>query len=171
MKIKNFILYTVIWILACCCISAHYNNVIKNNNEESTRIIEMATKNIDNLLIENESMASIINELKQTEHNIKYLGKFKITHYCNEPYEHICGYGKRTTASGVKTDVGTTIAVDTSVIPFGTKVYVDGIGWREAQDRGGAIKNNKIDVLVDTHDEANALGTFYKDVWILVSND
>ena len=38
------------------------------------------------------------------------------------------------------------IAVDPSVIPLGTKVYVEGYGYAVAADTGGAIKGHKIDV-------------------------
>ncbi|QWH16302.1 enterotoxin [Bacillus mycoides] len=40
------------------------------------------------------------------------------------------------------------IAVDPSVIPLGSKVWVDGYGVAIAGDTGGAIKGNKIDVLM-----------------------
>ncbi len=46
------------------------------------------------------------------------------------------------------------IAVDPSVIPLGSKVYVEGYGYATAADTGGAIKGNKIDVHVPTKDEA-----------------
>ena len=39
------------------------------------------------------------------------------------------------------------IAVDPSVIPLGTKVWVEGYGYAVAGDTGGAIKGNKIDVI------------------------
>jgi 3D (Asp-Asp-Asp) domain-containing protein len=96
------------------------------------------------------------------------MGKFKTTYYCDEEHKHICGIGERITASGKPTVVGKTVAVDRKVIPLGSKVYIAGIGWRSADDTGGAIKGNKIDVLVENHDEAMDTGVTHNDVWVLV---
>ncbi len=46
-----------------------------------------------------------------------------------------------------------TIAVDPSVIPLGSKVYVEGYGYAIAADTGGAIKGNKIDIYLNTSSE------------------
>jgi 3D (Asp-Asp-Asp) domain-containing protein len=61
------------------------------------------------------------------------------------------------TASGTKAKVGRTIAAGPSV-PFGTKVFIPGFGWRVVEDRGGAIGDDDIDVLVSTRAEAFELG-------------
>lgn len=50
------------------------------------------------------------------------------------------------TASGKYVKDQHTIATDPSVIPLGTKVYIEGIGIRTAEDTGGAIIGNRIDV-------------------------
>lgn len=55
------------------------------------------------------------------------------------------------TATGTWPKVGT-IAVDPKVIPLGTKVYVSGYGFAVAEDTGGAIKNNIIDLYMDTNE-------------------
>jgi uncharacterized protein YabE (DUF348 family) len=60
------------------------------------------------------------------------------------------------------------VAVDPRVIPLGSKVWVEGYGYAVAGDTGGAIKGNKIDILVPTESEANQWGR--KKVRIKVLN-
>ncbi|MGE7604788.1 ubiquitin-like domain-containing protein [Peribacillus sp. NPDC097675] len=50
------------------------------------------------------------------------------------------------------------IAVDPSVIPLGSKVYVEGYGYATAADKGGAIKGNKIDVFFSSKNDAYRWG-------------
>lgn len=63
----------------------------------------------------------------------------------------------RVTASGAKTKPGVTVAAPKN-IPFGTKVFIPGHGLRLVEDRGGAIKGNKIDVCFKTRSEALEFG-------------
>ncbi|WP_252502570.1 3D domain-containing protein [Sporosarcina sp. Marseille-Q4943] len=58
------------------------------------------------------------------------------------------------------------IAVDPSIIPLGTKVYVEGYGYAIAGDTGGSIKGNKIDVFFPSKSEAYKWGR--KDVKIKI---
>jgi 3D (Asp-Asp-Asp) domain-containing protein len=53
------------------------------------------------------------------------------------------------TASGVYPYVGG-VAVDTRVIPLGTRLYIDGYGPAKAVDTGGAIKGQRVDLFFDT---------------------
>ncbi|MRR80833.1 enterotoxin, partial [Bacillus anthracis] len=50
------------------------------------------------------------------------------------------------------------IAVDPKVMPLGSKVWVEGYGEAIAGDTGGAIKGNRIDVLVGSDGSANSWG-------------
>lgn len=62
-----------------------------------------------------------------------------------------------TTRTGTRAEYGV-IAVDPDVIPLGTLMYVEGYGFGIAEDTGGAIKGNIIDVCVETRAEAMAWG-------------
>ncbi|QJW48235.1 hypothetical protein HA075_22535 [bacterium BFN5] len=59
------------------------------------------------------------------------------------------------------------VAVDPSIIPLGTKLYIPGYGNAIADDIGGAIKGNRIDLAMDTLDEAFQFGVRSVDVVIL----
>lgn len=94
------------------------------------------------------------------------LGEFTITYY--DACMKCCGKTDGITASGAVVREGVTVAVDPTVIPLGTYIYIEGIGYRVAQDVGGAIKGNKIDVYVNSHSEALELGVDYNvNVWRL----
>lgn len=113
-----------------------------------------------------EANATVAN-LKSEEYEIIYMGDFKITYYCDERESHICG-GNGITASGEETVVGITAAADWSILPQGSKVYIEGVGFREIQDVGGAVEGNHIDVLVETHDDALLRGTHNEGIWLFV---
>lgn len=95
---------------------------------------------------------------KETQEKVKNLGEFVLTAYCGENYPHICNDGDATkTATGTKPIENRTIAVDPSVIPYGTIVLINGKEYI-AEDCGGAIKGKRIDVFFDSHKEALNFG-------------
>jgi len=71
------------------------------------------------------------------------------------------------TADGTEAKHGT-IAADTRLYPFGTKMYVPGYGWGEVHDMGSAIKGNHIDVFFSDHDDALQWGRQYLKVVVLL---
>lgn len=62
------------------------------------------------------------------------------------------------TFSGTKVVEGRTIAVDPKVIPIGWWVYIEGLGFRRAEDKGSAVKGKKIDVYFESEEYANRFG-------------
>ena len=95
----------------------------------------------------------------------KSLGKFVITAYCT--CRVCCGVysGGNRTASGTVPTSNRTIAVDTSVIPFNTRVVINGQVY-VAEDRGGAIKGKRIDMFFMTHKEALRWGRRTMEVYL-----
>ena len=71
------------------------------------------------------------------------------------------------TATGTKPQINRTIAVDPTVIPYGSIVYIEGLGYYIAEDCGGSIKGNSIDIFVATHEEATKFGRQTRNVWIM----
>jgi 3D (Asp-Asp-Asp) domain-containing protein len=68
------------------------------------------------------------------------------------------------TASGAETSMDT-VAVDPSVIPLGTRIYIAGVGYRTAQDTGGAIQGYRLDIWEPTYSDCANWGVQYRSVW------
>lgn len=94
----------------------------------------------------------------------KDLGSFRVTAYCH--CVKCCGKSDGITATGTKVKEGRTIAVDPDVIPLGSKVELDGHTYI-AEDVGGAINGNKIDIYFNSHEEALIWGVQYKKIYLM----
>ena len=100
-----------------------------------------------------------------TEESTKYtkgasLGIIQITGY----------YGNGKTNSGTWPKADHTIAADTTVLPMGTKVFVNNTVYT-VEDIGGAVKGNLIDIYYNSYEEAfgvTALGHRFAEVFVAV---
>ena len=95
----------------------------------------------------------------------KSLGIGRITAYC--PCTSCSDNWGRQTATGVLATQGVTVAVDPKVIPYGSIVVINGKEYI-AQDCGGAIDDNDIDIYFDSHADALKWGVKYIEVFVLV---
>ena len=73
------------------------------------------------------------------------------------------------TRSGVEVSRGI-VATDPDVIPMGTKIYIEGYGYAECLDTGGDIRHNRIDLYMETKEEAFEWGRKEVKVYILDDN-
>ena len=89
----------------------------------------------------------------------------RIMHMEATAYHPSDGDGRGITATGTRAGYGT-VAVDPSVIPLGTKVYIPSYGNATALDTGGAIVGNRIDLCMETFSECYSFGHRYVDVYV-----
>lgn len=89
--------------------------------------------------------------------------KYKVTAYCS--CKKCCGKTNGITASGTKATANRTIAAPSN-FAMGTKLKINGNVYT-VEDRGGAIKGNRIDIYVNSHSEALAWGVKYLNVEVL----
>ena len=100
----------------------------------------------------------IIVETKKVPNNSNLpKGKFIINASAYTAAADECGKSDGITASGKKVKENETIACPKN-FAFGTKVNIEGYGTYICQDRGGAIKGNKIDIYMETKAQAFAFG-------------
>lgn len=182
-RITRFIIsiVTIVLFAAVCYFSLKSNQL--NNELKETILIknnELATIK-DSLLLEFEKSEGLnrafenakeryettLTDLKNEEYEFMYMGEFRYTYYCDERRNHICG-GSGITASGKPTEVGWTAAADTSVIPMGSILYIEGIGFREVQDVGSGVNGQHVDILLNTHAECFKQPLANGGVWILI---
>ena len=110
-------------------------NEAQNSIQENTKYKAM----YECVAVEKDQLQKQVDELSKW----KSLGQFTITFYW--PGED--KYGSLT-STGMIAQEGRTIAVDPSIIPYGSTILINGDEYI-AQDCGGAIKGNKIDVFVE----------------------
>lgn len=101
----------------------------------------------------------------EAQPKLESLGEFGLSAYC--ACSACCpGYADGITATGTKATEGRTIAVDPRVIPYGSKVIINGHEYI-AEDCGGVIKGNRIDIFFDSHSAALDFGRQTAEVYIV----
>lgn len=127
---------------------------------------EIITPKIETKTIVQE-VPEVSEPLEPIEPIIEYvsLGEFKITAYC--PCELCCGkWSDGLTYTGTVATEDKTIAVDPTVIPLGSTVEINGVEYI-AEDIGGAIKENRIDVFFENHKDALEWGVQYHNIFLV----
>lgn len=162
------VMLIVIMIIGFMCCEHDSKRVIKNNNERTERIKEEDKITIE---IESDKESDANRAVKPVS-----LGNFRLTAYCscslccgewanNRPLDENGNkivYG----SIGERLKEGYSVAVDPTIIPYQSKVIINDNVY-EAQDCGGAIKENRIDVYFENHDDALEFGVQYAEVFTI----
>ena len=146
-----------------------YNEFKENLNtvEKLNKIIE-ATKEVST----NDITVENINNSSTTDSNTTTTNKnINPGYISNFTMESTAYTGDTITATGtvpVRDSGGiSTIAVDPSIIPLGSLLYVDGYGYAIAADTGGAIKGNIIDLYLNSYEECMNWGRQNVSVYLI----
>lgn len=144
---------------------------------ETTETIDATTETIEVIETTENTIDTETDKEVDTEEAIQpiSLGEFRLTAYCscyicceeyalNRPVDENGNeivYG----SIGERLQAGYSIAVDPRVIPYGTEVIINGHTYK-AQDCGGAIKGNRIDIYFEDHQSCSNFGVQYAEVFI-----
>ena len=134
---------------------------LSNSNLEKIEIISQK----NDVIREKEEIILELEEKIEFLTKWTSLGVYKITYYC--PCEDCSGEWGTSIARPCdgkhKAIENHTVAVDPSVIPYGTKIRIgDDPTVYIAEDCGGAVKGNTIDVFVSNHKEKR----YFKEIYI-----
>lgn len=169
-KFKKFnkilsIILTICVLTASSDVSVFAAENTHMKGEEIDIVMPVVDEMVEIVELEEVDVMDVVEEpeLEPEKPKNESLGKFKITYYC--ACKKCSGKWGDMTATGVRAKEGRTIAVDPKVIPYGTKVIIDGHEYI-AEDCGGAIKGNKIDIYVGDHNRALKKGVDYFDVYV-----
>ena len=144
---------TIIVIVALCASAA------KAEAEEQHEVVEESPAGT---LIWDEPTPDVVIETPElVEVPMTPLGEYKVVGY--DPYcTHCCPRGDGITASGVQATVGRTCAIEG--LPFGTRIYISGLGEYVVEDRG--VTGSMIDIACDGHAACYAITGTY-EVYII----
>ena len=154
---KSIAIGTTVLMTVTSTVTSHAN--IKNNTSTNSLITKQEMKLKENKSIgikTQRTKKKISRTMKIQQMNGKPM-RVGATAYCNDPI----------TSTGTKPQVGRTIAVDPSVIPYGTKIYIPEFDKVfVAEDCGSAIKGNRIDIYMQDYNTCMEWG--FKDITIYI---
>ena len=186
---KNLLIYLIILTtISVPQITKTQNNIDCVKSNDAQHVIESLkqaktdypTNSIPETQTEQEmALQTIVDSFEGEPKQVSvYLGRFELTAYCscykccgeyalNRPKDE---NGKDIVIGsiGERLYQGVSIAVDPNVIPYGSKVLINGKEYI-AHDCGGAIKQNRIDVYFNNHSDARVFGRQWHDVYLVVT--
>ncbi len=156
---RYFILIGVLMILATPV--AHAQEDMNETQEKSTNKTYLDTNN------GGLTCGVVTGDFKKAAYKEPEPKKFTINASAYTAAADECGKSDGITASGKKVKANHTLACPKEY-KFGTKIYIEGMGTYTCEDRGGAIKNNKFDIYMETKQEAFAFGRKELEAYVVI---
>lgn len=139
-------------------LAKHYEVVLENGKEVSRNLIKTETLKESKQRVVAVGTKEIVKQVSRGTSSGNVAKEFYVS---STAYTAYCSGCSGYTATGINLRANPNvkvIAVDPSVIPLGTKVYVEGYGYAIAADKGTSIKGNKIDVFFPEKSQAYRWG-------------
>ena len=155
MKKYSTTIHILFWTLATFFILAASLSLFSKGNEfnflfSDTEIEEPAEKE-----------EVVIKEVVEVEKEVEWYYFVASGYSANDPVQGT----NNITATGKEIKQGM-VAVDSKVIPLGTKIEIKDMGIFIAEDTGSKIKGNRIDIYFDSKEEAKKFGI--KGIWVKI---
>ena len=153
----NTVIHILFWCLVTALTSIAVLMVLAQNGRIDTFFVKTETEAV----IEKEPV--YITKVEEVKQETEWFYFIATGYSADDP-----GQGTNNiTATGKEIKKGM-IAVDPKVIPLGTRIEIKDIGFFTADDTGGKIKGNRIDIYFKTKKEAEEFGR--KVIWVKVLN-
>ncbi|MCI1958460.1 MAG: 3D domain-containing protein [Clostridia bacterium] len=141
----------------------YYGDQLLGSEEVSRTVVKKPVDEIINVGTKEKAVVKTVSQSSQAIAGYNYKGTISMVSTAYTPHDAGCN---SVTSTGAVAQKGV-VAIDPSVIPYGTKLYIPGYGVAVAADCGGAIKGNRIDLCYSTLNEAYQWGRKNVTVYIL----
>ena len=149
----NMIINILFWVLVSVLIFLSVIVVFTQNDRIDSFLVRTETE----IVVEKEPI--YITEVKEIKKEIEWFYFVATGYSANDPLQGTSNI----TATGKEIKKGM-VAVDPKIIPLGTQVEIKDMGLFIAEDSGGKIKGNRIDIYFETKEEAKDFGR--QVIWV-----
>ncbi|MCK5566396.1 MAG: 3D domain-containing protein [Actinomycetia bacterium] len=151
----NMVINILFWVLVSVLILLTTIIVLSQNGHIDSFLVKTETE----IVVEKEPV--YITQVKEIEKETEWFYFVATGYSANDPLQGT----NNITATGKEIKEGM-IAVDRKIIPLGTQIEIKDIGIFVAEDTGGKIKGNRIDIYFETKEEAKEFGR--QVIWVRV---
>ena len=152
----NMTIHILFWSLTAILILTAVMIVLNQSGQIESFIVKTETE----VVVE----PVYITQVKEVKEETEWFYFIATGYSANDPAQGT----NNITATGKEIKIGM-IAVDTKIIPLGTEVEIKDLGIFTAEDTGGKIKGNRIDIYFETREEAEKFGR--KVIWVRILNN
>ncbi len=151
-------IHILFWSLAVILVLIAVMVALNQNGQIESFIVKTETE----VVIKEEPV--YITQVKEIKEETEWFYFIATGYSANDPAQGT----NNITATGKEIKTGM-IAVDTKIIPLGTEVEIKDLGIFTAEDTGGKIKGNRIDIYFETKEEAKNFGR--RIIWVRILNN